>query len=177
MLGHRGYNNVHELMTQDTSCQQLCATRPWLARVFCGTAWGWHRSHLEDFADFYRTGKHREDEAFADMEAADLRSGRKPPLQHNIAGFGFLKRHMDDTTGEYGRLMCAGQRASDERRPAGHHHPPTAAAVGSKGEPHDRRGVSGRPRGRCRQGGCWHFGSELERRASYSVFYGQKCFE
>jgi hypothetical protein len=72
--------------------------RGWL--IFCGTAWGWHRSHLEDFADFYRTGKHREDDAFADMEAADLRSGRRPPLQHNIAGFGFLKRHMDDTTGE-----------------------------------------------------------------------------
>jgi hypothetical protein len=43
--------------------------------VFCGTAWGWHRTHLEDFADFGRTGKHREHDAFADMEAADLRSG------------------------------------------------------------------------------------------------------
>jgi hypothetical protein len=27
------------------------------------------------FADFGRTGKHREHDAFADMEAADLRSG------------------------------------------------------------------------------------------------------
>jgi hypothetical protein len=61
---------------------------------------GWHRSHLEDFADFYHTGEHREDDAFADMEAADLRSGRQPPLLRNIAAFGFLKRHMEDTIGE-----------------------------------------------------------------------------
>ena len=43
--------------------------------LFCGTAWGWHRTHLEDFADFCRTGKHREHDVFPDMEAADLRSG------------------------------------------------------------------------------------------------------
>jgi hypothetical protein len=42
----------------------------------------------------------REDDAFADMEAEDLCSGRNPPLQRNIAAFGFLKRHMNDTIGE-----------------------------------------------------------------------------
>jgi hypothetical protein len=46
---------------------------------------GWHRTHLEDFADFCRTGKHREHDVFADMEAADLRSG----LETAVAARGF----------------------------------------------------------------------------------------
>ena len=33
--------------------------------VFCGTGMEWHRSHLEDFADCYRTGQHRRDDPFA----------------------------------------------------------------------------------------------------------------
>src|SRR5579859_5414730 len=41
-----------------------------------------------------------------------------------------------------------------------HHHPPTAV-VGSKWESHDRRGVSGRPRGPCPAGRVLALGSEL----------------
>ncbi len=36
--------------------------------VFCGTGFAWHRSNLEDFADFYLTGVHRGDDPFALME-------------------------------------------------------------------------------------------------------------
>lgn len=63
--------------------------------VFCGTGMEWHRSELEDFADFYHTKKHRQDDPFAAMEAKDL-----PPLQRNIAAFGFVKRPMDSITEE-----------------------------------------------------------------------------
>jgi hypothetical protein len=45
---------------------------------------GWHRTHLEDFADFCRTGKVEHD-VFPDMEAADLRSG----LETAVAARGF----------------------------------------------------------------------------------------
>ena len=68
--------------------------------VFCGTGMEWHRSELEDFADFYHVGKHRQDDPFAAMEADALGDGSKPPLQRNIAAIGFLKRHMGTTTGE-----------------------------------------------------------------------------
>ena len=68
--------------------------------MFCGTDWGWHRSHLGDLVDFYEIGRHCQDDAFAEIEAADLGSGRKPPLQHTIAGFHFMKRQMGDTIGE-----------------------------------------------------------------------------
>jgi hypothetical protein len=59
----------------------------------------WHRSELEDFADFCRTGKHRQDDAFAAMEAEALRDCSKL-LQRNVAAIDFLKRPMDSTTGE-----------------------------------------------------------------------------
>lgn len=67
--------------------------------VFCGTGMEWHRSELEDFADFYRTGRHRQDDPFAAMEAEALRNSGNP-LQRNIAAFGFLRRHMPGTTAE-----------------------------------------------------------------------------
>ena len=67
--------------------------------VFCGTEMEWNRSELEDFADFYRTGKHREDDPFAAMEAEALRH-TSTPLQRNIAAFGFMKRPMDSVVHE-----------------------------------------------------------------------------
>ena len=36
--------------------------------IFCGTGFAWHKSNLEDFADFYMTGTHRGDDPFALME-------------------------------------------------------------------------------------------------------------
>jgi hypothetical protein len=36
--------------------------------VFCGNGVRWHRSNLEDFADFYHAAKHRQDDPFALME-------------------------------------------------------------------------------------------------------------
>ncbi len=36
--------------------------------VFCGNGFAWRLTSLEDFADFYRTGFHREDDAFGPME-------------------------------------------------------------------------------------------------------------
>jgi hypothetical protein len=65
--------------------------------AFCGTGMEWHRSELEDFADFYRNGRHRADDPFAAMEAAHLQSVGEP-LQRNIEAFCFLKRPMDSTT-------------------------------------------------------------------------------
>jgi hypothetical protein len=66
--------------------------------VFCGTGMEWHRSELEDVADFYRTGKHRQDDPFAAMETESLRQGE--PLLRNIAAIGFMKRPMDSTVAE-----------------------------------------------------------------------------
>jgi hypothetical protein len=59
--------------------------------VFCGTGMQWRRSELEDFSDFYHTGKHRRDDPFARMEAEALSKGGIQ-LQRNIVAFGYMKR-------------------------------------------------------------------------------------
>lgn len=67
--------------------------------VFCGSGFEWHYSELEDFADFYRTGRHRQDDPFANMEADALRKAASN-LERNIAAFGFVKRPVTSTTEE-----------------------------------------------------------------------------
>ena len=44
--------------------------------VFCGTGFAWHKSNLEDFADFYLTGVHRGDDPFALMEQHAIKEKR-----------------------------------------------------------------------------------------------------
>lgn len=38
------------------------------AMVFCGSGTKWRESHLEDFADFYRTGRYRSDDHFGEIQ-------------------------------------------------------------------------------------------------------------
>jgi large subunit ribosomal protein L30 len=62
--------------------------------VFCGTGFAWHRSNLEDFADFYLDGVHRGDDAFAFMEQHHIaENGLK--LLRNIDHFAWLRRHIE----------------------------------------------------------------------------------
>jgi hypothetical protein len=60
----------------------------------CGTGFPWHRSELEDFADFYRRGEHRADDPFAKMEAHALAQGADP-FRRNISEIAYLRRAMD----------------------------------------------------------------------------------
>src|SRR5262249_51648136 len=63
--------------------------------IFCGNEFAWHRSDLEDFADFYHTGRHSADDPFALMEQHYLKENGVQ-LERNIDHFGFLKRlHRD----------------------------------------------------------------------------------
>lgn len=68
--------------------------------VFCGNGFAWRLSDLEDFADFYRTGVHRADDAFGPMEKNHIeRSGIK--LARNIDHFGYLKRPIDEPENKF----------------------------------------------------------------------------
>ena len=70
------------------------AVRPGLGRlIFCGTGFAWHLSELEDFVDFYLTGRHRSDDKFGPMEGHDLQT-KQIELQRNISEFAFVKRGM-----------------------------------------------------------------------------------
>lgn len=75
-----------------------CAVRPGEGVLLvCGTGFPWHLSELEDFADFYRLGAHREDDPFAAMEAHAL-GERSIELRRNIAEFAYIMRPMDRLT-------------------------------------------------------------------------------
>jgi hypothetical protein len=59
--------------------------------VFCGTGFPWHLSNLEDFADFYLVGTHRQDDPFALMELHHIEH-EKLSLLRNIDHFAFVRR-------------------------------------------------------------------------------------
>jgi len=63
--------------------------------IFCGNGIDWHPSHLEDFADFYRTGEHRPDDSFGDMERHHMQQNNIT-LRRNIQSFGCLTRGHSD---------------------------------------------------------------------------------
>jgi hypothetical protein len=67
--------------------------------VFCGNGFAWDLSELEDFADFYHTGRHRSDDPFAKMEAHSLTEERIE-LRRNIASLGYVKRGHPDVAAE-----------------------------------------------------------------------------
>jgi hypothetical protein len=59
--------------------------------IFCGTEFPWRLSNLEDFADFYMSGSHRQDDPFALMELHHIEH-EKLSILRNIDHFGFVKR-------------------------------------------------------------------------------------
>lgn len=63
--------------------------------IFCGNGIDWNPSELEDFADFYRTGRHRPDDPYASMEADHMKK-KNIALRRNIDSFGCLTRGNSD---------------------------------------------------------------------------------
>lgn len=77
--------------------------------VFCGTGFAWHKSNLEDFADFYLTGIHRSDDAFALMEQHAIKK-KKIKLLRNIDHFAYLRRHTEKPQREEFHFPVRGPR-------------------------------------------------------------------
>jgi hypothetical protein len=59
--------------------------------VFCGNGFAWRLSDLEDWADFYHSGKHRADDPFGPMERYYIET-KKLALRRNIDHFAWLER-------------------------------------------------------------------------------------
>jgi hypothetical protein len=77
--------------------------------LFCGTGIAWHLSELEDFVDFYRSGAHRQADAFSKMEEHALtRQNRE--LRRNISEFAYIRRPMNYVTPEKWFSKVQGQR-------------------------------------------------------------------
>lgn len=67
------------------------------AVVFCGNGYDWHLDQLEDFADFYMSGKHRPDDPFAKMEEHSI-TEKGISLSRTINSFCYLERKISKTT-------------------------------------------------------------------------------
>lgn len=59
--------------------------------AFCGDEFKWHNDELEDFVDFYRTGRYRYDDAFSKMEAHHI-SENSISLTRRISRFAYFGR-------------------------------------------------------------------------------------
>lgn len=60
--------------------------------IYCNNGNRWHKSSLEDFADYYHSGRHRQDDPFALMEKHYIETeGLK--IQRNVDNIGYLRRH------------------------------------------------------------------------------------
>jgi hypothetical protein len=59
--------------------------------AFCGDEFKWHKDDLEDFVDFYRTGRYRYDDAFSKMEAHHI-SEKSIFLTRRISRFAYFGR-------------------------------------------------------------------------------------
>jgi large subunit ribosomal protein L30 len=77
--------------------------------IFCGTGFAWHKSNLEDFADFYVAGIHRGDDPFALMEQHHIKK-KKIKLLRNIGHFAFLRRHIEKPEKEEFHFPVRGPR-------------------------------------------------------------------
>lgn len=67
------------------------------AMVFCGNSYDWHLAQLEDFADFYLSGRHRQDDPFAKMEEHSI-AEKRIALSRTINAFCYLERKISKAT-------------------------------------------------------------------------------
>jgi hypothetical protein len=80
--------------------------RVWL--LFCSDSGAWHPDELEDFADFYRTGKFRDDD-WSRNAIARYMMEEKLSFARTLEGFHFLRRRQDELNVEL-RLAMRGPR-------------------------------------------------------------------
>lgn len=59
--------------------------------AFCGTGFDLHESQLKDFADFYRNGRYRPDDSFAEMEVHFIVEKRLV-LEWTVTCFAYMER-------------------------------------------------------------------------------------
>ena len=77
--------------------------------VFCGNGFAWNLADLEDFADYYHAGAHRQDDAFALMEQHHIEHEGLQILR-NVDHFACLKRPVEQAKLEKFTIPVKGPR-------------------------------------------------------------------
>ncbi len=63
--------------------------------ALCGNGVDWHEDGLEDFVQFYRTGRHRSDDLFSAVESHDTRE-KGVVLERTVSRFACMQRHQGE---------------------------------------------------------------------------------
>lgn len=71
--------------------------------IFCGNGFHWHLDELEDFADFYLTGRHNPGDQFSDMERHDMQL-KNEVFQKTINRFAYFERKEYEI--DYRKFVC-----------------------------------------------------------------------
>lgn len=71
--------------------------------ICCGNGFHWHLDELEDFADFYSTGRHNPDDQFCDMENYYMES-KKIVFKKTIERFAYFERKEYEI--DYRKFVC-----------------------------------------------------------------------
>jgi len=79
-----------EVEKKIASCTANIGAAP-VVLAFCGDEFKWHIDNLQDFVDFYRTGRYRYDDPFSKMEAYHI-SERSITLTRRITSFAYFGR-------------------------------------------------------------------------------------
>ena len=77
--------------------------RTFFVMVLCGDGFDWRLDKLEDFADFYTTGRYNPDDPFRKMEIFDIEM-KQIKFQKNITAFCYLERPKTEAKME--KLIC-----------------------------------------------------------------------
>jgi len=63
--------------------------------ALCGAGFHWHEDELEDFVQFYRTGRHRSDDPFSKVEANYI-GEKKITLERTVSRFACMRRRQGE---------------------------------------------------------------------------------
>lgn len=72
-------------------------------QIYCGNGFHWHLDELEDFADFYLTGRHNPGDQFCDMEMYCMRS-KSIMFKKTIERFAYFERKEYEI--DYRKFVC-----------------------------------------------------------------------
>jgi len=68
-----------------------------LILALCGNGVDWREDGLEDFVEFYRTGRHRSDDLFSTVESYDMRE-KGVVLQRTVSRFACMQRYQGEVS-------------------------------------------------------------------------------
>lgn len=106
-IWHNKYNSRQAMLNYALEFENKIPTykannRTYFVMIYCGDGFDWRPDHLEDFVDFYFTGKHNPDDPFSEMENKFIADN--PTFLKNINRFAYFERPKNSIKGT--KFIC-----------------------------------------------------------------------